>query len=238
MKKVTLSFIFLFLVGLAFQSCQNGKASNKKSQITQGPDKSVAKAAGQKSQKKDKGDRLGIGDKMPMSDVAMKDVSGKMVSMEDAMGENGLIVNFSCNTCPFVIAWEDRYTDIEKWAEENKMGVMLVNSNEAKRQGDSMDDSFEAMQAHAKEVGYNCYYVVDENHKLADAMGAFTTPHIFMFDKNQQLAYKGAIDDNYKTKAAVKEPYLQNAIQAVANGKKVDPAETKGNGCSIKRLKS
>lgn len=231
--RITFGLICLFFLGMTFQSCQNSNATENKSQITKAPDKGTLKAV-----KQDAEERLGIGGMMPMGDLKMKDVSGKMVSLDDAMGENGLIINFSCNTCPFVVAWEDRYPMIEKMAKENNMGLVLLNSNEAKRQGDNQDDSFEAMQAHAKEMNYDCYYLVDENHKMADAMSAFTTPHIFIFDGDKKLVYKGAIDDNYKEMAKVENQYIQKAIKAVAAGDKVDPSETKGRGCSIKRLKS
>jgi len=234
MIKNTVLLLFVLLGGIGFQACQNTQAGSPKAPEV---DKSQPKVANQK--KDDDGiTRIGIGDEMPMGDVKMKDVSGKMISLNDAMGENGLIVNFSCNTCPFVVAWEDRYPMIEKMAAENKMGVILLNSNERKRLENDMADSFDAMVKHAKETGYNSYYTVDKNHQIADAMGAFTTPHIFVFDKDKKLAYKGAIDDNYKDAAGVEANYLKDAVSAIVKGEKANPAETKGNGCSIKRLKS
>jgi thioredoxin-related protein len=71
--------------------------------------------------------------------------------------------------------------------------VVLVNSNEAKR---DQGDSFADMQARYKEKNYSGSYVLDAEHKVADAFGARTTPHVFLFDKDMKLAYKGAIDDN------------------------------------------
>ncbi|MFN9800219.1 MAG: thioredoxin family protein, partial [Bacteroidota bacterium] len=72
--------------------------------------------------------------------------------------------------------------------------------------------------------------------ELANAFGARTTPHVFVFDKNLKLVYRGAIDDNYESPAKVKQSYLLDAISNLAAGKKVDPADTKPVGCSIKRV--
>ncbi len=181
--------------------------------------------------------RLQIGDKLPLGDLKMMDISDKELSLNDIMGENGLILNFSCNTCPFVLAYEDRYPDVEKLAKESGLGLALINSNEAKRQGSKNEDTMDAMKAHAKELSYDCYYLLDKNHQLADAIGAFTTPHIFLFNKDQELVYKGGIDDNWRSKEEAKEAFLANAVSSLLSGKKIDPAETKGRGCSIKRLK-
>lgn len=181
--------------------------------------------------------RLQIGEKLPMGEVKMMDISGEEVSLDDIMGENGLILNFSCNTCPFVVAYEDRYPEVEELAKNNGLGLALINSNEKKRRGDNMDDSLEAMQEHAKEMKYNSYYLVDKNHQLADAIGAFTTPHVFLFNADKELVYKGAIDDNWREKGGVTEKYLENAVKASVAGEKANPAETKGKGCSIKRIK-
>lgn len=177
-----------------------------------------------------------IGSKAPMMDYQMSSTQGeKMVIGEMSQG-NGLLVIFSCNTCPFVIAWEDRYPDIANWAKEAKVGLALVNSNAAKREG---DDSMEAMKQHAEEHGYpEIPYLVDQNSNLANAFGAKTTPHVFLFDKEMKLVYEGAIDDNHKSQEAVKVTYLKDALMNLNEGKEIDPNNTKSIGCSIKRAKS
>ena len=175
---------------------------------------------------------LAIGQKAPKSDVKMADISEKKLSLNDIKLENGLLVIFSCNTCPFVIAWEDRYPALGDLCKKNKIGMVLLNSNEARRKG---DDAVDKMKSHAAEKNYNCYYVVDENSELANAFGAKTTPHVFLFDKNMQLIYRGAIDDSEGRETAPKELYLKNAIENAAGGKEIKPAETRSVGCSIKR---
>ncbi len=177
---------------------------------------------------------LKIGDQLPLADVKMESVKHTQLSLNDLKSTNGLLVIFSCNTCPFVLAWEDRYNDIYSEAKKNKIGMVLVNSNEAKRAG---DDRLEAMEKHAAEQGYKMSYVVDANHKLADAFGARTTPHVYLFNKDGKLAYVGAIDDNSKDKSAVTNPFLSNAIRDLGSGNlNCKVAETKALGCSIKRV--
>ena len=179
-------------------------------------------------------EQLNVGDKAPKTDLKMESVDGKKASLADLAKENGLCVIFSCNTCPYVIGWEDRYNEIEAACAKNNIGFVLVNSNEAKRNG---ADSMKEMIGHAKEKGYGKYaYVVDENHVVADAFGATKTPDVFLFNGKMELAYKGAIDDNMKQKDSVKEPYLKNAVEAMVAGKPITPGETKAIGCSIKRV--
>ena len=179
---------------------------------------------------------LEIGEKAPLADSKMADVSGKSVSLNDIKQENGLLVIFSCNTCPFVLGWEDQYPELGKLSKKNNIGMVLVNSNEGKRTG---DDSMEEMKAHYKDAGYNTPYLIDENHKLADAMGAKTTPHVYLFDKDMKLVYRGAINDKYenKDKMATKF-YLNDAIAQLVKGESIDNPVTTERGCSIKRVKS
>ncbi|MFT3884326.1 MAG: redoxin family protein [Flavobacteriales bacterium] len=182
---------------------------------------------------------MAIGSPIPEPELRMKDISGREVSLKEAARENGLLVIFSCNTCPFVIGsegsagWEGRYPDLATTCDRNKVGFILVNSNEAKRtQGDGYAD----MQARYKEKGYKGLYVLDAHNRLADAFGARTTPHVFLFNKDGKLVYKGAIDDNVEDPGAVKEHYLENALTALVAGKAIDPATTRNIGCSIKRV--
>jgi peroxiredoxin len=179
------------------------------------------------------GSEVEIGDIIPMMMQQMEDVSGKKYHLRELHQENGLLVIFSCNTCPFVLQWEDRYNELYDLCKANNMGMVLINSNEAKRSG---DDSIEKMREKAKAEGYKMPYVVDKDHMVADAFGARTTPHVFLFDRDAKLAYRGAIDDNAADKDAVQYPYLQDAIRALVAGKEFEPNVTKATGCSIKRV--
>ncbi|MCW3072767.1 MAG: thiol-disulfide isomerase [Bacteroidetes bacterium] len=176
---------------------------------------------------------LEIGTSMPNAELKMMDVSGKEVSLNDAKGENGLLVIFSCNTCPYVKLSESRIKEMGTVTKQNKVGMIVINSNEAQR---SEEDSFEAMKSYAKTQGYAWSYVVDKNSNLANAFGATRTPHCFLFDKTGKLVYRGAIDDNIKEPNDAKEHYLKDAVVAVATGKAVKTNSTKSVGCSIKRI--
>lgn len=176
---------------------------------------------------------LPIGSDMPKADLKMKDVTGKEVSLKDAEKKNGLLVMFSCNTCPYVVRNQQRTRDIAAYAQKNDVGVILVNSNAGQRSG---DDSMEAMKQYAKSQGYNWYYVADENNVLADAFGATRTPESFLFNKDRKLVYHGAIDDN-PNEAAVSRKHLQLAFEEMLNGKEVAVKTTRFVGCGIKRVK-
>ncbi|MFL5809275.1 MAG: thioredoxin family protein [Flavisolibacter sp.] len=176
---------------------------------------------------------LPIGADLPKADVKLKDISGKEVSLKEAAGKNGLLVMFSCNTCPYVVKNQARTKEICKFALENNIGVILVNSNEAQR-GD--DDSFDAMKAYAKEQGYTWYYVVDAKSELADAFGANRTPESFLFNKDAKLVYHGAIDDNPSDPGHVNRKHLKEALGELLNGKEVTVKTSRSVGCNIKRL--
>jgi thioredoxin-related protein len=177
---------------------------------------------------------LPIGAEMPKADVKMKDVvSGKEVSLKEAVKQNGLLVMFSCNTCPYVVRNQQRTREVSAYALKNNIGVILVNSNAAQRNG---DDSYEAMQQYAKTQKYTWYYVADDNNVLADAFGATRTPENFLFNKEGKLVYHGAIDDN-PDEHEVKRKHLQTAINEMLTGKDVAVNKTRSVGCGIKRVK-
>ncbi|MDA0940438.1 MAG: thioredoxin family protein [Bacteroidetes bacterium] len=186
------------------------------------------------------GQELAIGEKAPMSTSPLLGVDGTSHTLLNLKEANGLLVIFSCNTCPFVVGngtktegWEGRYNGLAELAESLKIGMVLVNSNEAKREG---DDSFTEMKNHARDAEYAMPYVVDEGSKLANACGARTTPHVYLFDSNLELAYRGSIDDNVNRSEEVTERYLEMAMTRMAEGKKIKTATTKAVGCSIKRV--
>ena len=181
-----------------------------------------------------------IGSKAPLSNTKMKDVSEKSFSLEELKKEKGLLVIFSCNTCPFVVGnsnmegWEGRYNQLFTIAEKNNIGMVLINSNEAKRND---ADSFSRMKERSKKMDYKANYLVDENSKLADAFGASTTPHVFLFDADLKLVYKGAIDDAVGSTKDVKSRWLSTAMKNMSTNQPIDPQSTRNSGCSIKRVK-
>jgi peroxiredoxin len=173
-----------------------------------------------------------VGTQLPNIDVSLKSTDGKDMSLKDAMGGEGLLVLFSCNTCPYVIKSQERTKEMMNYASERGIGMIIINSNEAQRE---KEDSYEAMKKYAKGQGYKVPYVVDENSKVADAFGATRTPEVFLFDNKGVLIYKGAMEDNPHAPAESKSLYLKSAIDDMLLGNAINPNSTKSIGCTIKR---
>lgn len=176
-------------------------------------------------------DRLQIGAKPPMATTEMEGVDGKKITIAKAKGAKGTLVIFTCNHCPYVKAWEQRIAAIgNEWSKKG-FGVVAINPNDP---SEKPEDSMDGMKARAQKLGLTFPYVVDSTSGIAKAFGATKTPEIFLFDANDKLVYYGAVDDNAEEPSKVKQPYLKNALEAVAAGKPVPMAETKALGCSIK----
>lgn len=174
-----------------------------------------------------------IGSEIPMANQAMKSADGKTITLEKAKTNEGLLVMFSCNTCPYVIKSEARTKEMMAYAMEKKIGMVIINSNEAKR---SEEDSDKEMAKYAKKMGYKVPYVIDEKSAVADAFGATRTPEVFLFDGNGKLMYKGAMEDNPSSPAESKNMFLKDAIDKITMGQVPDPNSTKSIGCTIKRM--
>jgi len=183
--------------------------------------------------------QLRIKDKAPMQQIDMKSVNGSMYNLNSLKKDKGLIVIFSCNSCPFVVGsddfpgWEKQYDSLYNEAISNNIGFVLVNSNEGKR---TQADSYEEMIKHAKEQNYTMPYVVDEKAALANAFGAKTTPHVYFFDQTLSLIYTGSIDNSWDKGRKSDQFYLFDAIKAQGKGKKIKPNTTEPKGCGIKRV--
>lgn len=164
-------------------------------------------------------------------DFNLKNVDGKMVSLSKMKKAKGYVVIFTCNHCPFSVAYEDRIIALHNKYAKKGFPVVAINPNDKDVQP---ADSYENMQKRAKEKGFPFVYLYDETQEIARAYGATRTPHVFLLDKNLRVRYIGAIDDNHEEPNAVKERYLENAIEALLAGKEVPRTETKAIGCTIK----
>ncbi|MGQ9835909.1 MAG: thioredoxin family protein [Thermoanaerobaculaceae bacterium] len=171
------------------------------------------------------------GDRLPVSEVKMEGVDGKIWTLKESMGPKGLLVIFSCNHCPWVKAWQARMVALGNEYSKKGVGVIAINANDPTAYP---DDDLEHMKAQAQEHGYQFAYVVDGTSEVARAFGATKTPEAFLFDANGVLVYHGAIDDNAEKPEKVTKRYLADALAAVVEGKPVPIAETKALGCSIK----
>ena len=169
-----------------------------------------------------------------------KNANGPNTSLIQEVKKNGLIVVFSCNSCPFVVGskhfpgWEKQYNELYDTSMKNKIGFLLVNSNEAKRGG---DDAFDKMETHAKKNKYKMAYLLDDNSSLANELLAKTTPHVFFYNAQLELIYSGSIDNIWDGKRKKEQYYLKDAIRSHVSSKKIKPNATPPKGCSIKRVK-
>jgi thioredoxin-related protein len=166
---------------------------------------------------------------VPSADVKMQCVDGKERSIADVKGAKGTLVIFSCLHCPYAKAWDARIVKLSNACQKDGIGVIMINPNDPKVAG----DTFEAMQKHAKAAGYEFPYAVDATSDIARAFKAGKTPQVFLYDKDGNLVYTGAVDDNSKA-GKEKEHYLKDAIDALLAGKEPKVKETKAVGCSIK----
>tara|TARA_Y100000815_G_C13290307_1_gene480536 strand:- start:680 stop:1303 length:624 start_codon:yes stop_codon:yes gene_type:complete len=173
-----------------------------------------------------------VGDKA--TDFKLKNVDDKMVSLSDYKDVKGYIVIFTCNHCPYAVAYEDRIIALDKKYKKLGYPVIAINPNNPAVQE---KDSFELMKVRAKEKGFTFPYLFDEGQKIYPQYGATKTPHVYVLQKTKEgniVKYIGAIDDNHADEEAVKVKYVENAVDALLKNKEVSVKVTKAIGCSIK----
>ncbi len=167
-------------------------------------------------------------------DFSLKNIDESMVSLSDYKDAKGFIITFTCNTCPYAVMYEDRIIALnEKYASKGYPVIAIMPNNTDAKPG----DNFNAMKSRAKSKGFTFPYLIDEEQSVYPKFGATKTPHIFILQKTSKgnvVKYIGAIDDNYKDASSVNTKYVENAIDALLNGKEVKQTETRAIGCSIK----
>lgn len=168
------------------------------------------------------------------TDFKLENVNGKMVSLSDYKEAKGFIVIFTCNTCPYAMAYEDRIIELnKKYASKGYPVIAIMPNNTTLKPGDNMD----AMRVRAKAKGFTFPYLLDKGQKIYPQYGATKTPHVYVLQKTKkgnQVKYIGAIDDNYEDANAVNTTYVQDAVDALLSGKTIKETETRAIGCSIK----
>jgi peroxiredoxin len=163
----------------------------------------------------------------------LKNVDGKTVSLSDYNDQKGVILVFTCNTCPFAQAYENRIIQLHKKYTGLGFPVVAINSNDVDQKP---GDTLEKMQERAKEKGMEYAYLKDDQEVFKE-YGATRTPQIYLLEKKGnafKVAYVGAIDDNANDTSAVSKRYVEEAIAALMKGQKPDPSITKAIGCTIK----
>ncbi len=168
------------------------------------------------------------------TDFRLLNVDGNYISMSDYEDVNGIVLIFSCNHCPYVVAYEDRMIELHNEYAPKGFPVLAINPNDTIAEP---RDSFTKMIERAQEKNFPFNYVIDANQEIYPIYGATRTPHIFLLEKVGDefvVAYIGAIDDNYRDASQVEERYLANAIDALLAGERPDPTMTRAIGCTIK----
>ena len=177
-------------------------------------------------------DGYNIGD--VATDFSLKNIDGSMVSLSDYKNAKGFLVIFTCNTCPYAVAYEDRIIALDAKYKPQGVPVIAINPNNPDVQP---GDSFEAMKKRAAKKGFTFPYLLDEGQKIYPKYGATRTPHVFLLEKTDNgniVRYIGAIDDNYQSAERVKEKYVENAVDAMLAGDEIEVTTTRAIGCSIK----
>jgi len=231
MKKLALLIAVISLSATVFTSCKSEqKAEKPKKEERKGPpkgDKPERKKGVQyKTLEEIGGYQLGE----VATDFNLKNIDGSMVSLAGIENAKGYIVTFTCNECPYSKLYEDRLITLHNTYAPKGYPVIAINSNNPEK---NEKESFEAMQAKAKEKGFTFPYLVD-SEALYKKYGAVRTPHIFLLDKDRKVQYIGSLDDNAKQPEAVTTKYVENAIEALEKGEKPNPNLTKAIGCPVK----
>lgn len=159
---------------------------------------------------------------------------GEKVSLDDYKNAKGYIVIFTCNHCPFAVAYEDRINALHKKYSPKGYPVIAINPNDAEAYP---SDSYGKMKTRAKDKKFSFAYLHDGTQKIADTYGATKTPHVYILQKKgdkNYVRYIGAVDDNTYNPDKVKEKYTENAVDELLKGKKVTKTFTRAVGCSIK----
>lgn len=175
--------------------------------------------------------QLKIGDKAPAFNL--KNVDNSWVALKDYSDQEGVVLIFSCNHCPYVKLYEERIVALQKEFGPKKYPVVAINSNDSTIVA---EDGFSHMVKNAAEKGFNFPYLLDDK-QVFKAYGATRTPHVFLLKNEGQhftVAYIGAIDDNPQDASDVKDRYVANAIEALLKGEQPSPTETRAIGCTIK----
>lgn len=222
-------FIGMFSLSLFAFACSEGAQQQEDAKAEQVSKEATDKKEEAKKPEGKKSGGLKVGDTAP--DFELKNIDGSMVSLEGMEDAQGYIVIFTCNHCPYAVAYEDRIIDLHKAYAPKGYPVVAINPNDPEL---VPEDSFDAMKQRADEKDFPFVYLFDEGQEVYPQYGATRTPHVYLLDKDRKVQYIGTIDDNYADAEAVEVQYLKDAIEALMQGQKPEPDFTKAVGCTIK----
>jgi peroxiredoxin len=169
---------------------------------------------------------LALGDPAPA--FTLTDTAGVAHTMPADAPATVVIV--TCNHCPYVIAWNPRLRAVAEAYADRGVRFLAINANDWSRYP---ADSPEAMERFVRDHAWPIPYLLDETQEVARALDARTTPHVFVFDSDGRLAYRGAPDADHQD-SSQDAAWLRGALDAVLTGGTPDPADTPPRGCSVK----
>ena len=164
-------------------------------------------------------------------DFRLPATDGKTWSLADVRGPNGTLVVFICNHCPYVKAIVPRLVRDARDLQAAGIGVAAINSNDARAYP---EDSFDNMKAFAAAHGFTFPYLHDESQEVARAYDAVCTPDFFGFNANDELQYRGRLDESKTTLVPDARRELYEAMMAVARTGQGPREQIPSMGCSIK----
>ena len=165
-------------------------------------------------------------------DFNLKSTTNKMVSLNDIKGENGTLIMFICNHCPYVLATIKEAVKISKELENEGIKSLAIMSNDPKVYE---EDSFENMINFAKDYEFNFPYVIDETQEIGKSYGAVCTPDFFGYNNNLELQYRGRIRELKNLKPIESgDSELKNAMKMIAKTNNGPNEQFPSMGCSIK----
>ncbi len=163
-------------------------------------------------------------------DFSLIGTDDKMHSLSDFKEAKGFIVIFTCNHCPYSVAYEDRIIALQAKYQSQGYEVIAINPNNPEAYE---SDNFENMKIRAREKGFTFPYLADPEKTIFPKYGATKTPHVFLLDADKKVQYIGSID-NATSEKKVTIKYLEDAIEALKKGETPPVTFTKAIGCSIK----
>ena len=171
---------------------------------------------------------VAMGDVAP--DFSLPDTEGQTWSVTTRDGAPATVLVFTCNHCPYALAWQERLADAARDYANRGVRFLAINSNDAHRYP---RDSYEAMRDRVAREDWPMPYLHDATQEVAHAYGAKVTPDVFVLDGAGRLRYRGAPDGDYDD-PGLRAQWLRDALDAVLSGAAPARAETKPVGCSIK----
>ena len=171
---------------------------------------------------------IAVGELAPRFELP--DTEGNQHALEDALGASATVVVFTCNHCPYALAWHDRIASTARDYADRGVRFLAINSNDSERYP---ADSYEAMRERVRKEDWPMPYLRDESQEVAAGFGAKVTPDLFVLDPEGRVRYRGAPDEDYSDPPQ-NAAWLRDALDDLLAGRDPARSETEPVGCSIK----